>query len=927
MTVGRFVLRDRLGAGAMGVVYAAYDPTLDREVALKLVTVPIGDSDALKRVEREARALARLRHPNVVTVHEVGSHGGYRFIAMDLVRGEVLRQWLTPERSWRQRMEILWQAGQGLAAAHEAGIIHRDFKPDNVLVERGHARVVDFGLARAEQATVTLTGEDGPQTGDDVQTRTGVVLGTPAYMAPESFEGVADARADQFAYCVTVFEALYGVRPFVAATVGARLELMRAATVSQPSLDLGVPHWLRRVVLRGLSFDADERWPDMRTLLSALERFRPQRYRRALIATGLGGAALGAIAATTSLWSDDAVCDAAADRMSEVWRPAVADATAEAFAATELAFAEDAWQRTVPTLNEYAEGWSGMRRATCEATVERGEQSTVLMDVKMRCLDRRIEEFAALVHVFGEPDREVVERSIAAAHDLRPVSECADDWVLNAQIAQSAAGEFPRAPQSQYETLAMAKASLRTGGYAEAAATAAELARQADAEGFVELAAGAYHVVAVAQDQLDDIEAAESAAMQAIERAEKMGDDVARAGAQSVLVSVLGRQRAIDAALGWARLTRATIARLGDPPQLLAGLSANEANALTYAGRYEDALVRRRQAIALRLEAHSPDDTRVAVARWGAAATLGRMGRAKEAVAESERSVTSLVAALGKAHPAVARARLRLADALQSDGQIARAVTEAERSIAVGTAAYGPEHVFVGRAEAALAVALAQGPDPGASLEHFERAIAIIEKAKEPDSVVLGSALANFGRVLVYTDGRGADAARVLGRALEIQTRRLGPDHVENIFVLNSLAAAHVKAGNPVEASATSRRAIALGEKGFPNGHPTVAQAWVSLGQAQGALGDLEAAVDAMQTARDQFEAVGARPAQVAQAWIDQAQMLQGVGQMDRAEQAVRQAEQALLRDEQPPAAETEWVRSWLAEHAPASGVGEGQRP
>ena len=913
--VGRFALRERLGAGAMGIVYSAYDPTLDREVALKLIAVPSGDAAALERVEREARALARLRHPNVVTIYEVGSHGDDRFIAMDLVRGETLRAWMTEGQTWRQRMEVLCQSGQGLAAAHDAGIIHRDFKPDNVLVEQGHARVVDFGLARAEPATAEQDADHGWEPSGNAVTRTGLVLGTPAYMAPEAFQGVADTRTDQFAYCVTIFEALYGERPFVATTVGAQLEAMRAARVSPGQVDLGAPQWLRRAVLRGLSFSPDDRWPDMHTLLAELERFRPGRYRKVWIAAGVGGAAVGVVVAATSSWREDSVCRDAAKRMTRVWSPAIARTTAEAFSATGVPFAEDTWQRASPLLDAYAQSWATMRRATCEAAIERVEQSNVLMDIKVRCLDRRVEEFAALVHAFGDPDREVVEHSVAAAHDLQPVSDCGNARMLQAQIAQSAAGEFPRAPQAQYEQLAQAKTALRMGSYAQGASDAAALAEDADTDGFMELAAGAYHVVAVAEDHLDHVELAESAAMQAIERAEQIGDDAARASAQSVLVSVLGKRRSIDAALAWARLTRATVARLGDPPELLAGLTSNEANVLTYAGRYEDALVKRRRALELRLQTLPPQDVRVAVARLSTAATLRRMGHAKEAGVEAKFAVSALTAALGQHHPDVARAHLALSDALQEQGEIPQAIAEAQRCVELGTVAFGPEHSFVGRAEVTLAVALAQSAEPKASLPHFARAIAVVEKTKGPDSILLSAALANYGRVLAHISGHEAEAIQVLNRALEIQSRRLGEDHVEGIFMLNSLATLYGRMGNHAEAKATSLRAIAVG-KGFANGHPTVAQAFVQLGGAQAALGDLSGAIESFQTARKQFDEFGARPAQVAVAWIGEAKAHHSAGTMDRAEAAVRQAQQALNRAAEPPAAETEWVQAWLAEHA-----------
>ncbi len=216
--VGRYVILDRIGAGGMGVVYAAYDPELDRRVALKLLRTDRFAAPGHLRLLREAKALARLTHPNVVAVHDAGTFGDQVFVAMELVEGETLRQWLEAgARSWREVLDRLLAAGRGLAAAHAAGLVHRDFKPENVLLGRdGRVRVVDFGLAKAlaDAAEEPAAPDSGGELASPL-TEWGAVLGTPAYMAPEQIRGIAaDARSDQFSFCVALYEALYGERPF-----------------------------------------------------------------------------------------------------------------------------------------------------------------------------------------------------------------------------------------------------------------------------------------------------------------------------------------------------------------------------------------------------------------------------------------------------------------------------------------------------------------------------------------------------------------------------------------------------------------------------------------------------------------------------------------------------------------------------------------
>ena len=297
--IGRYVIRNRLGRGGMGVVWGAYDPVLGRRVALKLVrhrdSVESAEAHVDERLRREAQALARLSHPNVVSLYDVGSceHGDY--LALELVPGVDLEQLLrTKTRPWQDIVEVFLLAGRGLAAAHTAGLIHRDFKPANVIVgPQAHVTVVDFGLARSAELDTTLatpergrTDADGehPQAVEEAArellskrlTGTNMIVGTRGYMAPEQLLGLTvGPRADQFAFCVALFEALYGARPYPGRNAVETATSFAQGTLVEPDDRNGVPRRVHEVLLQGLSIEPDDRFPSMDALLHALRRAMP----------------------------------------------------------------------------------------------------------------------------------------------------------------------------------------------------------------------------------------------------------------------------------------------------------------------------------------------------------------------------------------------------------------------------------------------------------------------------------------------------------------------------------------------------------------------------------------------------------------------------------------------------------------------------
>ncbi|MFO0631770.1 MAG: serine/threonine-protein kinase [Nannocystaceae bacterium] len=308
--IGRYVVTSRLGQGGMGVVMAAYDPQLDRRVAIKLMRASRADrvEREARRLQREAMAMARMTHPNVITVHDVGEHAGRVYVAMELVEGETLTARLHARLPWAQALELFTQAGRGLAAAHARGLVHRDFKPDNVMVGHdGRVRVMDFGLAhdsRPDTEPASVDGNEAPPPGTiahSMPTHAGRIAGTPGYIAPELHRGLpADARSDQFAFGVALYVALYGVRPFAGDNPYELAAATMSGTIRDEPAERAVPAWLRQIVRRTLASDScslraeharcSRRWP-----AAVVDgRGRPGRARRCRGGRGRGRCRRGA---------------------------------------------------------------------------------------------------------------------------------------------------------------------------------------------------------------------------------------------------------------------------------------------------------------------------------------------------------------------------------------------------------------------------------------------------------------------------------------------------------------------------------------------------------------------------------------------------------------------------------------------------------
>ncbi|MGE0548110.1 MAG: protein kinase [Kofleriaceae bacterium] len=486
MTLGRYVILDVLGRGGMGTVYAAYDPELDRKIAVKLLRSDLTpDEAATTRLIREAQALARLSHPSVVAIYDVGRVEDVVYLVMEYVEGGTLADWLTETRSLDDIVRAFALAGHGLAAAHAAGLIHRDVKPSNILVSAdGRVLVTDFGLARTEHAAPESPADRSSQTPDQptslpiALTGSRTVIGTPAYMAPEQYRhgAVIDARADQFAFCVALFEAVHGRRPFLATS----FDELRAKVLTG-SIDAGLtsdaPRWLDRLLVRGLAPSPDARFADMDELLARLMPDRRRLYRRLA-----GAAAITAIAAAAPLViasrNDPAVlpvaCTHVADKAAEIWNPDTSQVVRHAFLATGAPLAESTAAAVTRALETFADNWAIVRTEACEATHLRGEQSAERLDRQLACLDRTARDARALVGVLATADRDVVSHAVEAVRQL-DVQACSQLTLPVAPAAPAAPAASVAAASAFELELAKLRALGNTGRDREALSLAESL--------------------------------------------------------------------------------------------------------------------------------------------------------------------------------------------------------------------------------------------------------------------------------------------------------------------------------------------------------------------------------------------------------------------------------------------------------------------
>jgi tetratricopeptide (TPR) repeat protein/predicted Ser/Thr protein kinase len=837
--VGRHVVLHELGAGGMGVVYAAYDPELDRKVALKLLLPGAGGDTGRLRLLREAQALGRLSHPNVVGIHDVGTVGEQVWLAMEFVQGQTLRQWLATPRRWPEVLEVLPKAGEGLAAAHAAGLLHRDFKPENVMVgDDGRVRVMDFGLARAHASSESLEAEPSqsyPERTSSLAssvTRVGAVVGTPSYMAPEQFaHEELSAAADQFAFCVTLWEALHGERPFGGDTPMELVASILAGRLHAPAKARAVPGWLRRVCERGLSVDPRQRWPSMSALLDALGKGRTRALaRRGLAVVGVL-ALLGAGLQAQRRWDlaeRTAACETAGDEVEAAWNPEREQTLRHALVATGVSHASTTADKVTPWLDRQVGEWREARVQACLDADVRDQWDAQTLDRSLWCLDERRMELESLVDELTLADANVLHKAVTAAAGLSSVVVCRDERVLETLVPP---------PQDAREALRAVRADVvrvgnlqRAGRYDQGLPLARGALGRAEALGWPPLVAAARLQLGVLLDRTGAYPEAEVELEQAyFDAANGVAPEVVfEAAAKLVYVVGVSSARHVEGRR-WARLAEVALEDMSGADQLRqARLLVDLANVQTGAGAYDEAKVLYERAIAMREQMLGPEHPDVAGTLNNFATTLSATGAHHEARVLLERAIAIWEQALGPEHPYVASSLVNLAIALRSTGMVDEAKVALERAIAIREKALGPEHPEVAHGLDSLAVVHATTHSYDTAKVLLERAIAMREKALGPEHPHVATSVHNLAQVHEATGAH--EAAKVLyERALAIWEKALGPEHPHVASSLVGLAILYEATGDHDVAKPLLERALGIQERLLGPEHPDLAHALVGL--------------------------------------------------------------------------------------------------
>ncbi len=852
--LGRYTLLDRLGAGGMGVVYRAFDPELDRQVAIKLIR-HAGSEDAAaefsERLRREARALAKLQHPNVIHVYDVGTAGNDVYVAMELVDGADLGTWMRErQRPVREILSILIAAGKGLAAAHAAGLVHRDFKPANVLVGKdGRVRVLDFGLAR--ESRIDSHDAPSPEAVDPVMTTAGSTLGTPAYMSPEQHDGkTVDARSDQYCFFVTLWEALAGERPFL----GNDIEEIRRAKLNERPTSPRIPTWLSKILRRGLSPTPEDRYSSMEVVLALLKRDPARRLRR-IGAAGVSVAVVGG--AMGLLWMQKAElesrCRGGDADLEAAWNEDRKQQVSEAFRSSGLGYADESSARVIAALDDYAARWRAQQRDACEDTHVRGTQSEGRLDLRMACLRDREALLGSLVDVLETADADVVEHAMDAVTSLDPVEDCEDERVIARMQHQADDPELAAERERIAPELSRSRALHAAGRYARAAEIAGSLLETIDAERVPALAARVQLVRGFSLESAGDLDGCKAALTAAFLAATRADDGATAARAATQLLRITGAlEENQQWGNHWAEVADALLSR-PDASKLTRALWLGEVGIIEQLrGDYTGVLDKQQRALALVQEIRGPDHYLTSVMWDRVALAQNDLGMHDEALESSKESVRIRENHFGPTHPRVAKAYANHALSLHHAGRTEEAAETMERALAIFSKVAGDDHADTIKILINLAVLRTELGQYETAIEDLERALSASERTLGPGHPSVSLALGNLANAYEGL-GQPETAAEYSRRAIEVLSAVYGPDNARVGVFVNNLGGNLLAMGKYAEAASTYARALAIFAESPPPGYFPLDQAKARharalrlSGEADRALAAIEATAEAL---------------------------------------------------------------------------------
>jgi tetratricopeptide (TPR) repeat protein/tRNA A-37 threonylcarbamoyl transferase component Bud32 len=845
--IGRYLVIGEIGTGGLGQVLRGYDPDLNREVAIKLVKTDIrirdqsaGTERSQMRLLREAQAIARLSHPNVVAVYEVDDHEGDVFIAMEYVRGLSLRDWLREEEHSQQDIiEVFLQAGRGLAAAHAVELVHRDFKPSNVLVgDDGRVRVVDFGLARSyssgEGASEDLVSSPG-----DTVTVAGAVVGTPAYMAPEQLRAeTVDARADQFSFCLSLYEALTGERPVVDPD-GDSIELTKLGRL---------PRRLAAIIDRGLAREPDQRFPSMSALLDQLGSGAVGSRRVQHVATAALVLVVGAAAVLLSRPSSDGPSCAAGER-SSTWNDARRAGLRDAFTTSRAPGAGRIFDVFATGVDRYAGALDAMRLDNCRATRVRGEQSAELMDLRTSCLRQRRAELEALLHLLGNaPDAATVVQAPEMLFRLHHIDECANAAGLRSPVPLPAEPDAAAKSARIDAELATIRAELVAARHQSAAARAARLLPAARALGHDPTLARVHLARGDALYGANENAEAEKELRKAVYHADRGRDDVTRGAAYVLLVHVVGvaRERKDEGAI-YLAAARGVAERLGSD-SLRAGVARAAAHFYWWHGDFDAALEHARRSVKIAENVFGDDDARTADALWILGVVHSDRREHSTGKKYLDRALDIYRRILGEIHPKVARVINSLAIIANDTNHKARAIAEYRRAIDIYQRSGAPP-LRAAMTVMNLANTLSSQGKWKEALVEYGRAEAVIVKHAGKQSTRYADVLENEGTTLSKL-GRHDEAMRTFAVAKKVRIARFGMKHPITAHTMRTIGNAYRRAGKLDQALAKLREAVTILEAAGGADNHMLLRPLIDIGDIELERNQLVAARTALERAR-----------------------------------------------------------------------------
>ncbi len=929
--IGRFAVLRKLGEGGMGVVYAAYDEQLDRKVALKLLRGKATNEGRKHRLVREAQGLARLSHPNVVQVYDDGVQGDDAFIVMEYVDGTTLSDWLKTPHARREILAVFDAAGRGLAAAHHKGLVHRDFKPDNVMITReGVVKVMDFGLvheASSEAEAQVRVGKmhESSELGVEQSLRisalstdltaTGALMGTPAYMSPEQFGGRrTDARTDQFSFCVALWEALCGERPFAGGTFG---ELCLAVTQGQrrePPRGKLTRH-LRRTLERGLAGKVEARWPSMDALLAELAK---NPARRVMI-TSLVVAPLVLALGSWQAWRIDraqahaealAACEAEAGAIEADWTPERRHAIAERFHATGLPYADDAWLRSERLLDSYASEWTRVRGETCLVALEPATASAPFDAGEVAaCLDERRAALQAFLAALDEADAELVPQAIQAAAGLPLVGACVDAVELAGRMRPPAEGA---ANIQQLRAELHALEVLMPLRPAKAREQAPLLLERARALAWPPIEAEAEFALGHADYRLGKLDDALLALEHAFFVAGEQGHDRLALDAALLLAEAATKREDFAMSLHWSALAQMWIVRLGlEHGQEAGQLATARGNALNNQGKLDEARAAHEQARTIWTALYGPEHHVVATAWANLGITQRKQGNYADALAAMQESLRIRELMIGPNHPRIAESIYNMGNVLRQQGKDAEALALFERALDIWKTALGPRHRNVASALNNIGSFYFGKHELERALDYYVQARDIWIEALGPEHSDVALALNNIGNV-EYTRENYDEALVAYREAITIVERNKGPDHPDVALSLGNVVMALRDRGDYDAALSASDRTLEILEAALGPDHPDVANALEGRAGVLAKLGRNDEARAALVRALAIDDAKPGSPVERASMEFELAKLEWDAGARERARELVGLARERCVAAEAKEALAE--IDAWLAE-------------